>query len=108
MANQPEHTNVSRLIDRVRATAREASDAMNKMRALEAEATRVGGEERTNPYFYTLDEKPLERQDLGFSLKDLNMCLSAFKVLSAGADNGLAGLAAQIDAQWAAIDKIKV
>ncbi len=107
MANEPTYTNVSRLVDNIRACARDLSNAMNRAKALEAEAVRVGGDVRLSPYFFTLEEAPAERVDLGFNLKDLNLALSAFKVLSAGSDNGLAGLPAQVDAAWAAIDKVK-
>lgn len=108
-----EYTNVSRLIDRVRACARRASEVMNEMHALEAESVRVGGEVRLSPYFFVLDPvtglpTATLRTDLGFTLTELNFALSAFKILSAGADNGVPGMAAQIDAQWASIDKIKV
>ncbi len=109
-----EYTNVSRLVDKIKACSRDASDVMNRMRALSDEATRVGGDTRFTPYFYVLDattgvpKMDTPRIDLGFTLSDLNFALSAFKILSGGSDNGVAGLAAQIDAQWASLDKIKV
>lgn len=101
------YTNVTSLVDRSRANAKRLADAMNEARAIEAEYIRIGGEARVSPYFFTLDDPPVLRTDVPFSLSEFVALMSAFKVLSAGADNGLPGLAVQIDAQWAVIDRIK-
>ena len=106
------YTNAERLIDQVRACSRDLSNSMNRARALHAESIRVGGESRLSPYFFELDPEtglPTSelRIDLQFSLTDLNLALSAMQVLSAGA-SPVEGMAAQVDAAWASLDKIKL
>jgi hypothetical protein len=108
----PEYTNAARLIDRLCATARKLEDALDECAMLHAESVRVGGDLRLSPVFFTLDPvtgAPTEtpRIDLGFSLAELDLALSAMLILSGGADNGLTGLAAQIQAARASLDKIK-
>jgi hypothetical protein len=102
-----EYTNAKRLIDRAQVLARDLSDVLNRARSLAREAERVGGDERLSPVFFTLEEPVVPREDMGFSLAELNTALAGFKVFSA-LESPIEGMSAQLEAYWSAFDKIKV
>lgn len=106
------YSNVTDLISRVRDLATQLGKDLDEAADIYSEYLRVGGEARTDPFFFDLDPATGQptttpRIDLPFSPSQLALGLSALLILSGGADNGLPGLAAQVIAARAALDKVK-